>query len=314
MKNKTILLSGSSHSKLAEQVAKELGQELGQMKLSTFACGEKYVALGETVRGKDVFLIQTCREKYVNEDFMELFLMIQACKMSFAKRIHVIIPHFGYSRQDKIHVPREPISAKLLADLIVTSGADHVITLALHSDQNQAFFDVPVDNINVQKLIADYFNKKKNNLFTVVSPDAGGAKNAKKFADLIGAPLALLHKTRPKHNESSITHVVGDVKGRTCILFDDMVDTAGSVTAAQKALIESGANQEVYLAATHAIFSNPAIERLKEAQFKEVVVTNSLPLGPSKQFPGLTQISVAPLLADVILSITEQRSVSSLYH
>lgn len=311
---KFTLFAGSSHPELAHEIAKALDKPLGKVKLSTFSCGEKYVAYEETMRGKEVFIIQTCRDQFVNEDYMELFLMINAAKLSFATQIHVILPHFGYARQDKVHVPREPISAKLMADLIVTAGADHVITFELHSDQNQAFFDVPVDNVNVHRLFAQYFMKKELKNITVVSPDAGGAKNAKKFADDLGAPIAILHKTRPAHNVATTTHVVGDVEGRTCIIYDDMIDTAGSVAAAHKALIKHGAHKDIYLAATHPIFSGPAVQRLSEAEFKEVVVTNTLPVIKEKHFKSLKQISIAPLAASIISSITQQKSVSSLFY
>jgi ribose-phosphate pyrophosphokinase len=311
---KFTIFSGSSHPELASEISKALKQPLGKVKLSTFSCGEKYVAYEQTVRGQEVFIIQTCRDQFVNEDYMELFLMINAAKMSFASKIHVIIPHFGYSRQDKVHVPREPISAKVMADLTVKAGADHVITFQLHSDQNQAFFDVPVDNINAHRLFANYFLKKDMKNVTVISPDAGGAKNAKKFADDLGAPIAILHKTRPSHNVATTTHVVGEVEGRTCIIYDDMVDTAGSVASAHSALIKHGAKKDVYLAATHPIFSGPAIERLSAAGFKEVVVTNTLPISKEKQFKGLIQISIAPLLSDIIASIAHQQSVSSLFY
>lgn len=314
MKTNYTIFSGSSHPELAEEIAKKLKKKLGKVKLSTFACGEKYIAFEESVRGKEVYIVQTCREGLVNEDYMELFLMINAAKQSFASKVHVVLPHVGYSRQDKVHVPREPISAKLMAHLIVESGADHVMTLALHSDQNQAFFDIPVDNISVHKLIANEVKKRKIKNLTVVSPDAGGAKNAKKFADELGAPIAILHKTRPKHNVAVTTHVVGEVEGRTCIIYDDMIDTAGSVVGAKEALVKHGANKEVYLAATHPIFSGPAIDRLSKANFKEVLVTTSMPLPKEKQFKGLTPISIAPLLANVIGSITEGKSVSSLYY
>ena len=308
------IFAGSSHPELAKEIAKKLKKPLGKVKLTTFSCGEKYVVYEETMRGKEVFIIQTCREGMVNADYMELFLMIDAAKLSFATKIHVILPHFGYARQDKVHTPREPISAKLMADLLVQAGADHVITFELHSDQNQAFFDVPVDNINVHRLYAKYFQKKKLKNIIVVSPDAGGAKKAKAFADDLGAPIAILHKVRPKHNVATTTHVVGDVKGKTCIIYDDMIDTAGSVMAAHNALIKHGANKDIYLAATHPIFSGPAIKRFKEAKFKEVVVTNTMPISKEKQFKGLKQISIAPLIADIIGSITHQKSVSSLFY
>ena len=308
------IFAGSSHPKLAEAIAKELKVPLGKIKLTTFACGEKYVVLEETVRGQEVFIVQTCRDQLVNEDYMELFLMCDAMVRSFASKVHVILPHFGYARQDKVHLPREPISAKLMADLLVASGADHVVTLQLHADQSQGFFDVPVDNLNVHKVFAHYFKEKNLKGIVVVSPDAGGAKNAKKFADDLGAPIAILHKSRPAHNVSQITHVVGDVKDKTCVIYDDMIDTAGSVVNAKSALLKHGAKKDVYLCATHAIFSGPAVQKLKQAAFKEVVVTNSIPLPKAKQFKGLKPISIAPLLAGVIESVIGQKSVSSLFY
>jgi ribose-phosphate pyrophosphokinase len=313
MANKFKIFSGSSHPELAKAIAKALKVKLGKIKLTDFSCGEKYVALEETVRGQEVFIIQTAGDQ-VNEDLIELFLMCNAAKLSFASKVHVIIPNFGYARQDKVHVPREPISAKLMSDLLVKSGADHVITLQLHADQAQAFFDVPVDNLNAHGLFANYFKKKKLKDVVVVSPDAGGAKNAKLFADRIGAPIAILHKNRPGHNKSEVTHVVGDVKNKICVIYDDMIDTGGSVVSAREALLKKGAKKEMYLAATHPIFSGSAIKRLSKAGFKEVVVTNSVPLGKHKQFKGLKEISIAPLLAGVIKSVTSQKSVSSLFY
>lgn len=311
---KFTIFSGSSHPELAKEVAKATKTKLGKIKLSDFSCGEKYVALEQTVRGQEVFLIQTCRDQLVNEDYMELFLMINAAKLSFARKIHVIIPHFGYARQDKVHVPREPISAKVMSDLLVTAGADNVVAFELHADQAQAFFDVPVDNISLHRLISHYFKKKNLKNIIVVSPDAGGAKNAKKFADDLGAPIAILHKARPAHNKAKTTHVVGDVKGKTCIIYDDMIDTAGSVAAARDALIKKGAKKDIYIAVTHPIFSGPAPERLAKAGFKEVVVTNTLPIPKNKQFKGLKVISIAPLLANIIENIAHQRSVSTLFY
>ena len=311
---KYTIFSGSSHPELAKELAKALKKKPGELKLSTFSCGEKYVALEQTIRGQEVFILQTCRDQLVNEDYMELFLMVNAAKLSFAEKVHVILPHCGYARQDKVHVPREPISAKVMADLLVTAGADHVITFELHSDQNQAFFDVPVDNVIVHRLFADYFKKKKLKNITIVSPDAGGAKNAKRFADDLGAPIAILHKARPEHNKSTVTHVVGDVKGRTCIVYDDMIDTGGSVANAAEALKRQGANKDLYLAATHPIFSGPATKRLSKAGYKEVVVTNTMPIPKEKKFKGLKQISIAPLLANIISSVTHHKSASKWFY
>lgn len=304
------LFSGTSHPVLAKEVAKCLGVPLSEMQISRFACKEIYAKPVETVRGTDVFIIQTATEN-VNEDLMELFIMLDSLKRSFAGRIHVVMPHYGYARQDRVATPREPISAKLVADLISTAGADHIITMKLHSDQEQGFFNFPVDNVNTGKLFADYFNKKKLKNLVVVSPDAGGAKDAKKFADLIGADLAIINKTRPAHNKAEVMHVVGEVTGKTCVIYDDMIDTAGSVTAAVNILRSMKANKDIYLVATHAVFSDPATERFKEAGFKEVVVSNSIPIPERKHFKGLTQLSVAPLLARIIKNVHEDRSVTT---
>lgn len=304
------IFSGTSHPELAKEIAKELGLPLSEMLISRFACKEIYAKPTETVRGTDVFVVQTGSEN-VNEDLMELFIMLDSLKRSFAGRIHVVMPHYGYARQDRVATPREPISAKLVADLISTAGADHLITMKLHSDQEQGFFNFPVDNVNTERLFADYFIKKKLKDVVVVSPDAGGAKDAKKFADLIGAELAIIHKTRPAHNKAQVMHVVGDVEGKTCVLYDDLIDTAGSVTAAIAALRSMKAGKDIYLAATHAVFSDPATERFKEAGFKEVVVSNSIPIPERKMFKGLKVLSVAPLLAKIIRNVHEARSVTT---
>ena len=304
------IVSGSSHPELAEEICQELEMPLAQMYLSRFACGEIYAKPVETVRGCDVFVVVTATGS-VNEDLMELFIILDALRRSFAGKIHVVMPHYAYARQDRVASPREPISAKLVANLISKAGADHVITMRMHSDQAQGFFDFPVDNVNTDKLFADYFKKKNIEDLVVVSPDAGGAKAAKKLADRLGANLAIIHKSRPGHNQAEVTHVVGEVAGKTCLLFDDMIDTAGSVTAAKAALEKMGANPDVYLAATHPVFSGPAVERFKKAQFKEVVVTNSIPLSEEKHFEGLKVISVAPLLSRVIRSVNQGGSVTS---
>ncbi len=295
------------------EIAKRLRIKVSPMILKKFACGEVYARSEETIRGADVFIIQTSTAN-VNEDLMELFVILDSLKRSFAGRLHVVMPHFAYSRQDRVAQPREPISAKLVANLISAAGADHVITLQLHSDQEQGFFDFPVDNANSEKLFAEYFAAKKLKNLVVVSPDAGGAKAAKHFANMLGANLAIIHKQRLEHNVAEVTHVVGDVKGRTCLLYDDMIDTAGSVTAARDALIRNGALADVYLAATHAVFSGPAVLRLSKAGFAEVVVTNSIPLGPEKKFAGLKVLSIAPLFARIIDSVHEGKSVTKAFN
>ncbi len=305
------LFAGSSHKELAEAMAKELGISTGNVTLKTFSCGERYVRYEESLRGKDVFILQTATQN-VNEDLMELFLMCQAAKLSFAKSIHVITPFFPYARQDRIAEWREPISAKLVAHLLEEAGANHVITLNLHSDQIQGFFNIPVDSLEAQSIFAKYILDKKLKDSVVVSPDAGGAKRAKKFADHIGADLAIMHKSRPEHSKAEVLELVGDIEGKTCILFDDMIDTAGSLVAAKEALVAAGANEDVYAIATHPVFSYPAIERLRDAKFKEVIVTDSIPTDP-KAFSGLTILPIAPLLARVIENIESGRSVTEIY-
>ncbi|MDF2379329.1 MAG: ribose-phosphate pyrophosphokinase [Candidatus Gracilibacteria bacterium] len=305
------IFSGSSHRELAESICKELGIELTSANLKRFASNEIYVRLEESVRGKDVFIVQTAT-KNVNEDYMELFLMADAMKRSFATKVHIVFPFYGYARQDRVAEPRETISAKLMADLLVTSGVDHLMTIMLHSDQIQGFFDIPVDNINPCKLFFDYLKDKDLNDTVIVSPDAGGAKAAKRFADMFGLPLAILNKQRGAHNESEVTHVVGDVSGKTCIIYDDMVDTAGSVCNAKDALIKAGAKDEVCLAVTHAVLSGPAVERLDAAGFKEIIVTDSIPL-PDPAPQNVTVLRLAPLIAAIIQRIQAGESVSGLY-
>lgn len=306
------IFSGSTHPGLVASVCKELKVKQGKILIERFACNEIYVKSGESVRGENVFIIQTSTHN-VNEDYMELFLMCDAMKRSFAKSVHVVLPHFGYARQDRIAEPRETISSKLMADLLVQSGADHVVTFALHSDQIQGFFDVPVDNVKTHALFVDYFKKKKLENPVIVGPDIGSAKEAKKIADALGYPLVILHKARPRHNVSEIMHIVGDAKGKTAIIFDDMIDTGGSVCNAKEALIKNGANKDVYLAATHAIFSGDATKRLQKAGFKEVVVTDSIPLAKEKHFKELKVITLAPLIANIIKNVTSEKSVSGLY-
>ncbi len=305
------LFSGSSHPALAQALARLLGIKLGGVELKKFSCGENYVKYSESVRGKDVYILQT-GTRNANEDMMELFLMCQAARLSFAKTVHVILPHFPYARQDRVAEPREPISAKLMAHLLEEAGADHVITLELHSDQIQGFFSIPADALAARPIFTDYFAKKKLKDPVVVAPDVGGAKRAKKFADMMGAELAILHKSRPGHHKAEMHEVVGDIEGKTCILFDDIIDTAGTLLSAKKVLLEQGAKKDIYAAATHGVFSGPAIGRLKEAAFAEVVITDSIPCNP-KALPSLTILPIAPLLAKVIHSIESGQSVTEIY-
>ena len=297
------MFSGSSHPNLAQKIADVLDSPLGKTKPEIFSCGEQYVALIETVRDKIVFMIQTCREKDVALDYEQLYFMSDAAMNADSGKRVAVIPHFGYARQDKVHGKREPISARVIAKNLETNGVNHVITCQLHSDQIQGFFKIPVDHVKPHELFADYFRKKELKDLVVVSTDAGGVKNCEEFKSHLGAGLAILHKQRPEHNKSEVTHIEGDVKDKTCIIYDDMVDTAGSVCNAKDALMSNGANPDVYLCATHPIFSGHAIKRLKAAKFKEVVVSDTLPLDPEKQFEGLTQISVAHLIAEKMAKI-----------
>lgn len=313
MKQEIHLFSGSSHPELALEIARELKIGLRELELSRFACGEVYARPKETVRGNDVFVLQTATNR-VNEDLMELFIILDSLKRSFANRVHVVMPFYAYSRQDRVSQPREPISAKLVADLLSTAGADHVITMNLHSGQEQGFFDYPVDNLNSRKLFVELFKRKKIADLVVVSPDAGGAKEAKKMADEIGGGrVAFIHKYRKAHNISEALDVVGDVNGATCVIYDDMIDTGGSVCNAKEALLKAGAKSEVYLAATHAVFSDSAPRKLQEAGFKEVIVTDTVPIPAAKRFQGLTIIPIAPLLAKIIRNVQADRSLTSLY-
>lgn len=305
------LFSGSSHPALAQAVASEFGCTLGKVALKAFNCGERYVRYQESIRGKDIYILQT-GTRNPNEDLMELFLMCQAAKLSFAKSVHVVLPHFPYARQDRVAEPREPISAKLMATLLEQAGADHIITLDLHSEQIQGFFNIPVDALDGRPVFAEYLTSKKLKDPVVVAPDAGGAKRAKKLADLMGADLAIMHKNRTAHHQAEILEVVGNIQGRTCIIFDDIIDTAGTLAKAKEALVKRGALPDVYAVATHAVFSGNAIKNLVEANFKEVIVTDSMPVDPSI-LKGLKILTIAPMLATVIRHIESGVSVTDIY-
>lgn len=306
------LFCGNSHPKLGEEIANYLGIELGKSTLKKFSCGETYARITESIRGEEVYIIQSIGEN-ANDDYMELFIMMDAFKRASASKIHVVIPHFGYARQDKKSAPREPITSRLIADLLSAVGLSRLITMDLHADQIQGFFNQPVDHLTALPLFADYFSKKSLEDLVVVSPDTGSAKFAKRLADRLGAELAIMHKSRPKHNVAEITNVVGNVKDKTVLIVDDMVDTAGSVTSGIKALKQHGCKDEIYLAATHPVFSGPAVDRLSASDFKEVVVTNSINIDQNRQFNKLTILSAAPLLAEAIKRNYEKESISSLY-
>lgn len=295
---------------LGTKICKKSGIKIGKLINKKFACGEQYVQIGESVRGCNCFVVSTATQN-VDSDLMELFLVIDALKRSLAKYIHVVIPHFGYARQDRIADPREPISAKLVASLIETAGAKHIITLDLHSDQIQAFFEKPVDNLTAQKLFLDYFSRKKLKNVVIVSPDAGGAKKVEKVAKLLNTDFAILHKSRPVHNRAEIQKVVGEVAGKVAIIFDDIVDTAGSVTAAADTLRKNGVTK-IFLAATHAVLSDNALAKIEKAKFEEIIFTDSIEQNFGKM-KNVKILSITDLLSQTIRGVHESRSVSKFW-
>jgi ribose-phosphate pyrophosphokinase len=314
------LFSGSGNRELAEEIAEGLGVPLGDVELSTFANGEKYCRLGENVRGSDVFVLQGHCEP-INDHLMEQLIMIDALKRASARRITAVCPFYGYARQDRKATGREPITARLLADLLTVAGADRVVVVDLHTGQIQGFFDFPVDHLTAVPLLADHLATTLDRGIesTVVSPDAGAGKLARRFANClnghgISPDLAFIDKRRPKgtHNVAIATEVVGVVEGRQCILIDDMIDTAGTVVSAAELLMSRGA-ASVSILATHGLLSGPAIDRLKNGPIREVVVTNTLPVPSEKQFDNLTVLSIAPIVADALAAVFEERSVSELF-
>ncbi|NUR96857.1 MAG: ribose-phosphate diphosphokinase [Kribbellaceae bacterium] len=310
-----MVFSGRAHPGLAEEVATELGSGLVPTQAYDFANGEIYVRFEESVRGSDAFVIQS-HTSPINEWIMEQLIMVDALKRASAKRITVVLPFYGYARQDKKHRGREPISARLMADLFKTAGANRLICVDLHTSQIQGFFDGPVDHLMALPILSSYVaDKYGDQQLAVVSPDAGRIKVAEQWsARLGGAPLAFIHKTRDidRPNETVANRVVGEVKGRVCILVDDMIDTAGTITKAADALINEGA-ADVVIAATHAILSGPAVDRLKNCRASEVIVTNTLPIAEERRFDKLTELSIAPLISRAIREVFEDGSVTSLF-
>ena len=311
-----MLFSGRAHPELAQQVADELGVPVTPQTARDFANGEIFVRFEESVRGSDAFVLQSAPYP-VNQWIMETLIMIDALKRGSAKRITAVLPFYPYARQDKKHRGREPISARLVADLLKTAGADRIITVDLHTDQIQGFFDGPVDHLMARPILAEYVKKKYGDRkLAVVSPDAGRIKVAEQWSrQLGGVPLAFIHKTRniDRPNESVANRVVGEVEGRWCVLVDDMIDTAGTITKAADALMEDGA-AGVIIAATHAIFSGPAVERMQACAAEEVIVTDTLPLTEEQKFDDLTVLSIAPLVSRAIREVFEDGSVTSLFN
>jgi ribose-phosphate pyrophosphokinase len=310
-----VMIGGRSHPELAHAVAAELGVELVPTLAYDFANGEIFVRFEESVRGCDAFVLQSHTEP-INKWIMEQLLMVDALKRASAKRITVILPFYGYARQDKKHRGREPISARLISDLFKTAGADRLMTVDLHTSQIQGFFDGPVDHLFATPLlirhVADSVEDRRS--ITVVSPDAGRVRVAERWTDMLGSPLAIIHKRRDPEvpNEAKMLEVVGDVEGRTCVVIDDMIDTGGTIVKAAEVLFERGAG-EVIVAATHGILSGPAIERFKNCPVREVVVTDTLPIPQDRRFDKLTVLPIAPLIARAVQQVFEDGAVTSMF-
>jgi ribose-phosphate pyrophosphokinase len=309
---KVKLFALSSNVQLAREISEATGIPLSQCEVKRFADGEVSIDIFETVRGHEVFIVQSTNCP-VNDNLMEVLIMIDALKRASAKTINVVMPYYGYSRQDRKARARQPISAKLVADLLQAAGASRVLTLDLHAAQIQGFFNIPIDNFLGMPILAKYFkNKKFTEEIVVVSPDHGGTTRARQLAEYLNAPIAIIDKRRPRPNVSEVMNVIGEVEGKIAIIIDDMIDTAGSIVNAVNAIKERGA-VEVYAACTHAIFSYPANERIENSAIKECVVTNTISLGKDKLSPKIVQLSVGRLLGEGIMNIIHDESVSELF-
>lgn len=306
------VFTGNGNPALAREICEKMNIPLGNALVTRFSDGEINVQIMDNVRGRDVFVVQPTANP-VNRHLMELLIMIDALKRASAARITAVLPYYGYSRQDRKVQPRVPITAKLVADLITTAGANRVLTVDLHAGQIQGFFNIPVDNLFASPVILEYIRSKKFENLTIVSPDAGGVERARGLAKRLGAALAIIDKRRDKPNVAQVMNIIGDVKGRDCLLFDDMVDTAGTLTEGAAALRENGA-VKIYAACTHAVLSGPAIQRINDSVLEELIVTNTIALdSKQKECPKLTVLSIAGLLAEAITRIHEETSLSSLF-
>ena len=309
------IFSGNSNRALAENICRELGTQLGNAEVGAFSDGENFVSIYETVRGSDVFVVQsTCSP--VNDNLMEMLIMIDAFKRASAGRITAVMPYFGYARQDRKTKPRDPISAKLVANLITRAGADRVLTMDLHANQIQGFFDIPVDNLLGNPIFTQYFHQRyegHEDETIVVSPDVGSVARARAFAQKLGMGLAIVDKRRQKANSSEVMNIIGDVRDKKVILFDDMVDTAGSICGAAQALVELGGATEVIACASHGVLSGPAIERIEKSALKEMVFLDTVPARPEVKCDKIKYISVAHMFAEAIERIYEEVSVSKLF-
>ena len=312
-KKRLQLFAGRSNLRLAEAIARHLDVGLGEDNLAEFANGEVHCRFGESIRGSDVFIIQT-HSRPVNESIMEQLIMIDAARRASAKRITAVCPFYGYSRQDRKASGREPITAKLLANMLTTAGVDRVVSVDLHSGQIQGFFDVPVDHLTAMPVLTDYVNHSLGSDVVIVSPDAGRVKVAERFSQHLHADLAIVHKRRPRGSANQVValDVVGDVEGRVCVLIDDMIDTAGTMCAAAEQLVEHGA-VEVHAMATHGVLSDPAIDRLKNSLITKVVITDTLPLDDDRRIDKIEVLSVASIIADALDAVFEDTSVSEIF-
>jgi ribose-phosphate pyrophosphokinase len=313
-KKKLLLYSGDSHPELAQEIADHLGVTLGEPNLRQFANGEQHCRFGDSIRGADVFIIQT-HAKHVNDALMQQLIMIDAAKRASAKRITAVCPYYGYSRQDRKAEGREPITAKLVADMLTVAGADRVVSVDLHTGQIQGFFDKPFDHLTALPILIECCKTAGNpEDMVIVSPDAGGVKAAKRFANHLGADLAFVNKIRPKGQANVVeaSNVIGNVDGKHCILLDDMIDTGGTLVAAAELLKSQGATR-VWAMATHGVLSDPATDRLKNSVIEKVVLTNTLPLPSEKRIDKIEVLSIAPLVADAIRAVFGDESVSEIF-
>ena len=309
--SKVKIFSLSSNLPLAQEIADYIGIPLSTCEVSRFADGEININIGETVRGHKVFIVQSTSAP-VNEHVMELLIMIDALKRASAREINIVMPYYGYSRQDRKAKARQPISAKLIADLLQVAGATRVICVDLHAAQIQGFYDIPIDNFRSMPIIADYIKTKEIKNMVVVSPDHGGVARARSLADTLNAPIAIIDKMRPEPNVAEVMNIIGSVKGKNCVIFDDMIDTAGSIVAAANALKEAGA-KDIYACCTHPLLSGPAVDRIMNSPLIEMVCTNTVLLPEEKKFPKLVQLSISHLLGQGIINIIDDQGVSTLF-
>ena len=306
------IFSGNANPELAREIAAYLGTSVGDAAINRFNNGEIQVMINESVRGKDIFVIQPTCGPIVNDNVMELLIMVDAFKRASAKHITAVVPYYGYARQDRKARGREPITAKLMADLLTTAGITRLVTIDLHAAQIQGFFNIPVDHMPGGPILADYIKEKNLENPVVVSPDLGGVSRARLIADKLNCSIAIIDKRRPEPGVAEVMNLIGCVKGKTAIMVDDMVDTAGSLTEGAKALMKFGA-KEVYACCTHPVLTDPALERIANSDIKELIVTNTIPLPPEKQHPKIKVLSVAPILAETILRVFNELSVSQLF-